>query len=123
MTMPVCKVCKGEKPNREMAMGGGGVTATGLEGKAEKKAKRNGGAVKADPPASPSPTPPPAPSLPRPTVPREISVAPSLGFTASVDGNSLVIAQANGSRENDDDNITLTREEAKALFDTFGEWI
>lgn len=69
-------------------------------------------------------TPPaPLPQVQPSTMPTECVVHASLGFCARVDGDSLVISQANSSRENDDDNITLTRQEAKRLFDTFGEWI
>lgn len=112
--MPTCKICKCEKPNREMASWGGTVTETCLECKAAKKAAK-GAKEPAPDSASPAPSSPPADGL-------EIVVAASLGFAAKLDGESLVITQANHTRENDDDNISLTKVEAKALFAKYGDW-
>lgn len=117
--MPVCKVCKSEKPTRAMRMWGGIATETCQDCYDAKKGAKASGAVKpADAEQQPKP---PAPRLA--IAPTEIIVEASLGFAAKVDGDNLVISQANHSRENDDDNITLTRSEARKLFDLFGEWI
>lgn len=112
-----CKKCGEQKAPGEMAKYAGEPTDIC-------KACRWG---KETPKAKPAADAPPAEAAP--AVPRngaaqsEIVVEASLGFAAKIDGDSLVITQANASRENDDDNITLTRAEAKRLFDSFGEWI
>lgn len=109
--MFTCRICKGDKSKAEMALWGGKVSEVCLVCKAAKKAQRQGVVIEHVPDA---------PRLPAPLV---IQVAPTMGFTAQIDENNLVITQANGSRENDDDNITLSRDEAKALFKLFGEWV
>jgi hypothetical protein len=119
MTMPVCKVCKESKPIRDMRVWGTNPTETCQVCHDAKKAAKNGSA--ATPPEAPKDSPRPEP---RPiNRVSEVIVEASLGFAAKVDGENLVISQANSSRENDDDNVTLTRSEAKRLFDSFGEWI
>lgn len=117
--MPTCKHCKCEKPNREMATWGGAVTETCLECKAVRKAGRAG----AKNGVAPAPAPLPTIAPKQNGHPAEIVVEASLGFAAKVDGESLVISQANSSRENDDDNITLTRSEAKVLFAKYSHWV
>lgn len=112
--MPVCKFCKAEKPNREMSTWGGSTTETCLECKEKRKADRK--EVKSATPAPASPAPSGIEGV------LKIEFLPSLGFSASIDEDKLVITQANGSRENDDDNITLTKEEANGLFRLFGAW-
>lgn len=128
--MPDCKVCKQTKPIREMRMWGGTATETCQVCFDLKKAqKQNGGAPPPEPPAdpaAPAAAPPSPPRVPRSSpMPSEIVVEASLGFAAKVDGDSLVISQTCGEREDPaaPDNITLTRAEAKRLFDSFGEWI
>lgn len=114
--MPTCKKCQQEKPKGEMAVYAGEVTETCMAcrwpNRVVKAPATSGDAL---------PAVVPAPRLA--IAPTEIVVEASLGFAAKVDGDNLVISQANHSRENDDDNITLTRSEARKLFDLFGEWI
>jgi hypothetical protein len=105
----ICKHCKNDKPKGEMATWGGKVTETCLDCKAEKKAARNGAKL-------------PTPEVPRLPGPLIIEVAPSMGFTAQLEGDQLVIAQDNAKRADDPDNITLSKDEAKVLFAMFGGW-
>jgi hypothetical protein len=124
--MPVCKVCKESKAIRDMRQWGDKPTETCQDCHDAKKAqKKNGDAPGADPvaPTERVAEPAAAPTPPRSPAPTEIIVEASLGFAAKIDGDCIVISQANGNRENDDDNITLTRAEAKRLFESFGEWI
>lgn len=123
--MPVCKVCKESKAVRDMRAWGTNVTETCQVCYDAKKAAKNGAPPKSSekaPEAAASPPPAPAPRLIAVT---EMICEASLGFTARIDGEQIVISQANGAREEltADDNITLTRAEAKKLFDAFGEWI
>lgn len=121
--MPVCKVCSESKAIRDMRMWGGKATETCQTCYDAKKAGKKAPAGERAEPDAPAPAPAPRP---RPTnLVAEVIVEASLGFAAKVDGENLVISQANGSREDmhADDNVTLTRAEAKRLFDSFGEWI
>jgi len=108
--MFTCRICKSDKKKDEMALWGGKVSEVCLACKAAKKAQRQGIVIEHVPDA---------PRLPAPLV---IQVAPTMGFTAQIDDGSLVISQDNGERPNEPDNITLSRDEAKALFTIFGEW-
>lgn len=110
--MPTCKICKCEKPTREMRMWGGIATETCQACYDEKKV----GKVPAEPaPPALVGTRAAAPAL-------EFSVAPTMGFTAKVEGEDLTLSQVNSARPDDDDVITLSRAEAKQLFGLFGEW-
>lgn len=122
--MPVCKVCKASKAIREMRQWGGKDTETCQACYDAKKAHKGSGSAPAPevPAASPAPAAPSDPP-PRRAQASEIVVEASLGFAAKIEGDCIVISQANHTRENDDDNITLTRAEAKRLFESFGEWI
>lgn len=108
--MFVCRICKVDKAKAEMSLWGGKVSETCLACKAEKKAQRQGIVIDH------------VPDIPRLPAPLVIAIAPTMGFTAQIDEGSLVISQDNPNRANDPDNITLSRDEAKALFKIFGEW-
>ena len=99
--MPVCKVCKESKAIRDMRMWGENVTETCLVCYEAKKAGKKT-APEGAPPAAPSA---PTAAPPKPAIaPTEIVIEASLGFRAVVDGDNLIITQANHTRENDDDN-------------------
>lgn len=105
-----CKKCKQDKPAAQMSKWGGKPSKVCLkcrEGEkpaAEAEAPKVNGSDGAHP--------------------MLLSVAASIGFMAQVsDDGMLVISQANSSRPDDPDNVTLTRAEAKRLFDAFGVWI
>lgn len=110
--MPVCKLCKGEKPNREMVVWGGSVTAKCLVCRAEEKAtsrlaKKDGS--------------PPTTELPG-DLALELTVEAGSGFRAAIDGEKLVIDQDNPSRPETPDNLTLSKSEVFVLFMKFANW-
>jgi hypothetical protein len=109
--MPVCKVCKESKAIREMRQWGGLATETCQACYDAKKAQKGTALI-------PAPSTEPA-RTPSPFV---IEVAPTMGFSAQIEDNLLVISQTNAKREDDPDNITLSRNEAKVLFKLFGDW-
>jgi hypothetical protein len=113
-----CKKCGEDKPESEMAVYAGSVTETCKACRWKRGGgdtpKKSGAAVSSKKAKASEATA--AADL-------TVVVAAGLGFSAVVDGESLVISQANSAREDDDDNITLSKTEAKVLFAQFAPWI
>lgn len=117
-----CKYCKAEKPESEMSIWAGKPSKVCVECK---KDHPNGGSVSHGNGGggNTSKKRPAAARRARAAAPLELSI-PKGGF--GVTGRITEEGFLQLSQENDDapaDNICLTRHEAKALFDKFGEWI
>lgn len=120
--MITCKHCKTEKPESEMSIWAGKPSKVCLEckpkhpvGGGARRTKDNGGASKKSTAA--------ARNGKRAAAELALSLpAGGFGVAANVtEEGYLQLTQANDGAE--PDNICLTRYEAKALFEKFGEWI
>lgn len=116
-----CKHCDIEKLESDMSIWNGKPSKVCLECKKTHPTGR--GAAKVNGGGSPEKKRPAAARKPRAAADLELALpAGGHGFTAVVtEEDTLLITQENDGAA--DDNIVLTKHEARQLFDKFGEWI
>lgn len=118
--MYTCKKCKCSKAKGEMSLWGGEISEICLDCRKKMKAERGGGdsskPTKAAKDAKPAPADEPA------ATDDQLVVHAGLGFSAAIDGENLVVSQANPNREDDPDNLTLSKSEAYVLIKKFAPW-